>query len=116
MIVESKGTTKQLSSPCTYLKRTKTRGRQLSWDWCWDAVINMAEFPTTASAFLALYEPMILGRVERMFAVTRVERAEDGFMVRETKAWDEEALRRYPWLAEQRNWERQRAWLAELER
>ena len=114
VLVEARGTTRPLRTPPAYLRKTKTRGRQLSWDWCWNATIDLAEFPTTAAAFLALYGPMILGRAERLLVVTQVKRVEDGYSAGETIVWDETALRRYPWLARERDWEQQRRWLRDL--
>ena len=118
LIVESKGTTRKLSSPATYLKTTKTMGRQLSWLWCWNAVISLAENPFTAEAFLALYKPMILGQVERCLAVTRVRQVGvvEGYQIEETRTWGEEELcEKYPWLAEEKDWGKLRVWLGELD-
>ncbi len=60
LICEAKGTTIGEKSPAYYLKKTKKRGRQLSWQWCWNCIIDFAEFPATANVFLELYGPLIL--------------------------------------------------------
>ena len=117
LIVESKGTTRKISSPAAYLKTTKTMGRQLSWSWCWNSVISLAENPFTAGVFMDLYRPMILGQVERCLAVTRVSRVgAEGYQIEETRTWGEEELcGNYSWLAEEKDWGRLRAWLEELD-
>ena len=115
VILEGKGSTRPIRTPASYLKRTKTKGRQLSWDWCWSSAIDLAEHPATAVAFLGLYQGLILGKAERMLAVTKARRVTGGFLAEEVEVWDEARLAQYPWLAEPRDWTRQQEWLADLD-
>ena len=73
LICEAKGSERALSgSPLAYLHHTRHKGRQLTWEWCWKSVVDMADFPTTAQAFLELLGPMLNGEVERLLVVSRV--------------------------------------------
>jgi len=77
-IYEIKGTARELKTPKSYLKRTKHKGRQLSWEWCWMSLVDMAEFPLTASVFLVeLYEPVIHQRVKRKLVIVECSKCQD---------------------------------------
>lgn len=76
-IYEIKGTTRKLRSARSYLKKTRKRGRQLTWKWCWASLVDMAEFPLTASVFLALYEDIIFKRVKRKLSIIECQKEED---------------------------------------
>jgi hypothetical protein len=115
LLCEAKGTTRKIKSPGSYLKRTKTKGRQLSWMWCWASIIDLAEHGPTADAFLTLLHPLILDNtVDRLLAVTRLHREPEGFTIQETRVWDEAALHRYPWIRQPYDWTKHRQWLEEL--
>ena len=115
MICEAKGTSTEFRAAGTYLKVTKTRGRQLSWRWIWGCLVECACDPATAAAFLALYEPVITRRaVTRLLSVSQLTPIGTGFRIEETKVWQERELARYSWLRERPPWTKQRRWLAEL--
>ena len=116
LICEAKGTTLREKSPSYYLKKTKNRGRQLSWKWCWNCLIDFAEFPPTASVFLNLYKPFILGKgVKRILSVTFCQKEENGFSIIYTKIWNENDLTCYNWFKDERDFSKQRKWLKEIE-
>ena len=115
VVLEAKGTTRPFKHPGGYLAKTKHKGRQLSWDWCWSSTVDLAEHPSTAAAFLGLLGPMILGGVERMLLATKVEKVDEGYVVDQTSVWGDRELRRYPWMAQEKDWSRLRGWLGELE-
>lgn len=77
-IYEIKGTTRKLRSPRSYLKKTRNRGRQLTWEWCWASLVDMAEFPLTASVFLVLYKNTINQNIKRKLSIIECEKEEDG--------------------------------------
>jgi len=77
-VYEIKGTTRPLKKAESYLKKTKNKGQQLSWEWCWMSLVDMVEFPYTAPIFLELYKPLIRQQIRRKLAVVECKRCEDG--------------------------------------
>lgn len=61
LLCEAKGSGNPLLAPPAYLPNTKTKGRQFGWQWCWNSLIDMAEHPATAAAFLLLLPPLLEG-------------------------------------------------------
>ena len=72
LICESKGTTHPFKTPREYLKKTKSKGRQLTWKWCWRSLIDMAELGPTANTFLDVLPVFLEGRVKRLLSVTKL--------------------------------------------
>lgn len=100
ILCEAKGSSRPLAaSPLAYLPETKTKGRQLGWQWCWDSLIDMAEHPATAAAFLVLLQPMLEGRIERLLTITRATRENGGWRCAETRVYPEAQLCTYAPLA-----------------
>lgn len=100
ILCEAKGSSRPLAaSPLTYLPETKTKGRQLGWQWCWNSLVDMAEHPATAAAFLVLLQPMLNGRVERLLTITRAARENGGWRCAETRVYPEAQLCTYAPLA-----------------
>lgn len=100
VICEAKGTQAPVTqSPLNYLHRTRHKGRQLSREWCWKSLIDMADYPSTALAFLTLLEPMLDGRYERLMSITHVRRQDRGFTTQERHLYREAGLQEYPPLA-----------------
>lgn len=112
LICEAKGSSRPLVPPLAYLPKTRTRGRQLGWRWCWNALLDMAEHPATAATFLVLLQPLLEGRVERLLAVTRAVPVNDGWRVAETRVYPEAQLRACGPLAKPFPLTRQRAMFA----
>jgi len=100
VICEAKGTQHAIAaSPLPYLRATRHKGRQLSWQWCWGSLVDMADFPTTALAFLCLLEPMLQSRCERLMTITQVERHGQGFRMLARRSHHEPELAQYAPLA-----------------
>lgn len=117
LICEAKGTTIQKQSPSYYLKNTKKRGRQLSWQWCWNCIVDFAEFPATANVFLEIYKSIILNQnVKRLLSVTFCRKINDGYLIQKTRTWDEEELNRYEWFNQKKDFSKQQEWLQQIER
>ena len=104
------------NSPLHYLRRTRAKGRQLSWQWCWQSLVDHALVATTAPAFLALIEPFLDGAVERLLAVTVLTREEAGWRIANTHVWREPELATVPELAAPYELKRQRRWLDAIRR
>jgi hypothetical protein len=116
LICEAKGTTNNIGFPASYLKQTKNKGRQLSWQWVWRSLVDFADSPTASSVFLALYRQMIMEQgIERVFCVTRVEAVAGGFKPAETQVWGEEELAGLAWLRAAKDWEKLRGWVFEMD-
>jgi hypothetical protein len=117
LICEAKRSTIQKRSPSYYLKNTKKRGRQLSWQWCWNCIVDFAEFPATANVFLELYKQIILNRnVKRLLSVSFCQNINKGYIIQNTKIWDESALNCYEWFNQKKDFSKQKKWLQQIER
>lgn len=115
LLCESKGTTVFRGGPLSYLKRTKTYGRQLSWRWCWNRLIYLACYGHTAATFLETLTPFIFGRAQRALIVSEVATIENGYLpTQRHRAWLEPELSRVDGLAERHNHDSQEKWLREL--
>ena len=79
-IYEIKGTTRNLRSPKSYLKKTRNRGRQLTWEWCWASLVDMAEFPLASSVFLELYEHMINQKIKRKLVIVECRKEKEYYL------------------------------------
>lgn len=115
LICEAKGTINPIRSPGIYLKKTRHKGRQLSWHWCWVSLCEFALHGPTARIFLLLFRDILRGRAERCLAVTRLLRRGRNWLVDETKILREDDLLDSGWLAEKPSWSRELQWLSELD-
>ena len=115
LICEAKGTINGIGSPGIYLKETRHKGRQLSWGWCWISLCEFGLHGPTARIFLLLFRDVLLGRVERCLAVTRLLPRGRKFLVNESRILRESELRKWNWLAEKPDWSRELQWLEELD-
>lgn len=115
IICESKGTSlSRIKTPAYYLKKTKHKGRQLSWEWCWASLVDFAETGTTAYIFLELVKPFLSGAVERLLSATLLKRTSNGFKIKETKIWQEPDFQA-PWLTDFQ-FKKQKDWLNQIGR
>jgi len=115
ILCEAKGSSRPLAaSPLAYLPETKTKGRQLGRQWCWNSLVEMADHPATAAAFLVLLQPMLEGRVERLLAIARATRENGGWRCAETRVYPEAQLNTYTPLVVPYPLDKQRAMLAEM--
>lgn len=114
ILCEAKGTTVPLSGPSRYLARTKGKGLQLSWQWCWRSLLDCAFVSTSAPLFLLLLEPFLQGRVERVLSVSLLVRESNGWSLGENRIWQEADLLRLPSLREPYDLSRQREMLDEI--
>ena len=73
-ITEVKGTSKKIQgSPLRYLKTTRTKGRQLSWDWVWRSLTSMAYDASTADGFFRILRGVLEGRADRSLVIVRFD-------------------------------------------
>lgn len=115
ILCEAKGTERPIAdSPLRYLRRTRTKGRQLSWMWCWRSLADCAFTATTAPLFLRLLAPFLNGQVGRLLVVTHLGRGMGGWTIDDARAWREADLSAIPELAAPYDLDRHRRWLAEL--
>ncbi len=115
LLCEAKGTSlAKLRSVCSYLKATKTKGRQLSWQWCWASFVDCAGLASTAPLFLRLLKPFLEGRVQRMLAVTQLKQDAMGCIISATKTWGESELCQFSDLDAPYDLSKQRLWLDEM--
>jgi len=117
LLCEAKGTTNAISYPSSYLKKTKNKGRQLSWLWVWRSLVDFVDSPTASSVFLELYRQMIMEQgIERILCVTRVDEVAGGFRPCETRVWREQELSGLVWLQAAKDWQKLRGWVVEMDK
>lgn len=115
VLCEAKGTAHPIAGgPLSYLRRTRGKGRQLSWEWCWATLVDFACVGSTAPAFLNLLAPFLAGEVDRLLVVTELRPENGGWRIVGSKAWREDDFSSIPELAEAYDLGRQRDWLGEI--
>lgn len=116
-LCEAKGSTRQFQTPISYLKKTRKKGRQLSWEWIWLSLEEFALSGYAAPIFLSLYKRMIKQeRVKRLLAVTQLKPQNNCFLMNETRVWHEEDLVVYPFMSKEYGVSELQGWLQEMER
>ncbi len=74
VIVEVKATSKTINAGLrSHLRSTRTKGRQMTWEWVWRSTVEMACEAGTAAAFLRVVRPLLDGRAERQIHVWSTE-------------------------------------------
>ncbi len=115
LLCEAKGTSGKIKNYPYYLKNTKTKGRQLSREWCWVSFTDCAFQGATAAIFLKLLRPVLDGNYRRLLSVTRLEDCQQGYCAVENRTWEEEEMSCSDWFAKPYNLEKQQRWMAEIE-
>lgn len=115
IICESKGTVSSIKSKREYLAKTKDKGRQLSWKWCWSSICEMALYGPSAKTFLDLYKPYLTNNVERLLSVTSLKKHSQGYVIEKTTVFDETSLQQVDFLAVEKQIEKQYQWLKQIE-
>lgn len=116
IICEAKGTgSKKIKNFSHYLKKTKDKGRQMTWEWCWASLVDFALQAGTAGIFLKLLEPFLEEKVSRLISVTRLARCQGGYVVRESKIWVEEEISAHKPFAEKYDLSKQMKWYREIQ-
>ncbi|NQU47214.1 MAG: hypothetical protein HQ519_01090 [Planctomycetes bacterium] len=117
LLWEVKGTTRPISGGFrTYLRNTKTLGRQLSWQWCWNRLILLACHTTSSEVFLKMVKPFIKGKVERRLVVSFAEKMGNGYVpIGRYKVWTEPDFSTAEEMKDTHNRKEQEYWLMELE-
>lgn len=115
VLCEAKGGGGGKMTPASLLGRTKSKGRQLSWCWCWNSLVDVATLGTAAPLFVLLFQAFLDGRVRRLLSLSLLEERADGWRISQTRIWGEDDLvAAVPTLGEPHDLTRHRAWLAEL--
>jgi len=93
IICEAKGTSAIAKSASYYLRKTKTKGRQLSWEWIWSSLIDAAEDGRSAAAFLTLYSSIIRQQnIGRLLSISALSDSQDGYTIKTTSVVNESDL------------------------
>lgn len=92
LLCESKGTTRPHRSARSYLRKTKTKGRQLDSTWCWRSFWPLSQNTHSARVFLEHVRSVAMGRYERVLCVTQVRKKDRGYELGESRVWDEREL------------------------
>lgn len=115
VIYEAKATARPIAkSAGRYLRKTRHKGRQLGWEWCWSTLTECACLGASAYVFLALVRPMIEGRCDRRLLVSRCQWDGADWDSCEIRVFNEDEL--MPADREPFDFVKQRAWLKEIDR
>lgn len=96
IFIEIKGTSRKIASPLSYLKRTKRKGRQLSWEWLYRSLEEAAHSMASSTLYLYCLPHLVHSTVERWLVISRSE-VEDGRRVnKEVKVYKEDKLSGIP--------------------
>lgn len=93
IFVELKGTSRPINKPLSYLKKTKTKGRQLSWEWIFKSLLNVHKAMAASSVFLYCLEAVLTGKAERWLVITKSVKQSDIWINQEVKAYDDQDIR-----------------------
>ncbi|MBF0378485.1 MAG: hypothetical protein HQK72_13540 [Desulfamplus sp.] len=115
VICEAKGSSlPKIKSFSSYLKKTKNKGRQLSYEWCWASLIDYAFQASTSGIFIKLVEPIIMKKIKRLLCVSLLNKTIYGYTVRETKVWREAEMNEKAWFKESYDLAKQLDWYKEI--
>lgn len=115
IICEAKGTAQNnFTSYSSYLKMTKNKGYQLSWEWCWNSLVDISLSGPTAHVFLKILRPFLYGKVKRLLCVTHLSNKKKNYIIENTAAWNEDELNKNPKLNEIYDLSKQRKWFEEI--
>ncbi len=116
LFCEAKGTMRPLKSPISYLRKTKNKGRQLSWEWCWNSLCEFAEFPVTANAFLHVVGPFVRNvDIERLLVITLCFKHKAGYSIDKSVLFYEVDLDHYEWLKQKAIFSDLEKWKSQLD-
>ncbi len=87
-ICEAKGTTTNKKILSYFLRNTKTKGRQMSWDWIWRSLIEFAEDSLNSKVFLCLYRNVIYQKnIRRLIGVSYLKKTNKHFIIESTSLY-----------------------------
>lgn len=115
LLCEAKGTTGPWCPAGTYLRHTRRKGRQLSWQWCWASLIEFAFRGPTARLFLTTFREFLRGEADRALVINKTRAHGTGFLVIETRAIGESVVRAVPMLDAAPDRQRWLSWLQQLD-
>lgn len=92
IVVELKGTSRPIRSALSYLKRTKTKGRQMSWEWIFRSLLGVHKAMASSAVFLHFLEPFFAQKIKRWLVITRSVKEQGHWSNKEIKIYDEEVL------------------------
>ncbi len=92
-ICEAKGTTTNKKRLSYFLRNTKTKGRQMSWNWIWRSLIEFAEDPFNSKVFLYLYRNVIYQKnIRRLIGVSYLKKEDNLFIIENTNLYYEKDI------------------------
>ena len=93
LIYEAKATGRPIAKSCNrYLRKTRHKGRQLSWRWCWATLTECACLGASAYAFLKLARPIIERQCDRRLLVSRCAWEGAEWRTEEIRVFEEQEL------------------------
>ena len=117
IICEAKGSSlSKIKSFPGYLKKTKKKGRQLSYEWCWASLTDYAFQASTAGIFLKLLEPTIIKKIKRLLCVSLLKETTSGYAIRDIKVWKEEEMNKKAWFKKPYDLSKQLDWYQEIQK
>ncbi|MFA0964461.1 hypothetical protein AB9P05_21825 [Roseivirga sp. BDSF3-8] len=90
IFIEIKGTSRKIASPLSYLKRTKRKGRQLSWEWLYRSLEEAAHSMASSALYLYCLPHLVHSTVERWLVISRSEVEAGRRVNKEVKVYKED--------------------------
>ena len=94
---------------------TRRKGRQLSWRWCWESLVEFSRYGATALLFLECFQDVLLGRCERVLSVSHLQGKDRRYTLLRTHTFVESDVNRIHGLAERLDTSQWINWLKVLE-
>jgi hypothetical protein len=114
IICEAKGTTSKKKYISSFLKKTKTKGRQMSWDWIWKSIVNFADDSRNSIVFLHIYENVIkLENISRLVSISSLKKIRNKYTIQETKFYKDEDIKHLKGISSFTNQEKLKDWLTQ---
>ncbi|SDW81454.1 hypothetical protein SAMN05444411_102231 [Lutibacter oricola] len=117
IVCEAKGTTSKKTYVSKFLRKTKTKGRQMSWDWIWRSLVEFAEDSRNAIVFLEIYENVIKQEnITRLISISTLEKINQKFSILETRFYNDFQIKHLKGMQDYSNQKTLIKWLLEIKK
>lgn len=113
---EAKGSIVKSINLSKFLRKTKTKGRQMSWQWIWGSLVEFAEDSRNANVFLENYRNIIrMEDIERKTFISKLEKIKDKYAIQYTVEYGENEISKLAYMNEFPKSQILKKWLYEIE-
>jgi hypothetical protein len=113
---EAKGTIVKNINLSKFLRKTKTKGRQMSWQWIWSSLVDFAEDSRNANVFLENYRNIIrMEDIERKIFISKLEKIKGKYAIQYTMEYGENEISKLRYMNEFPKSQILNKWLDDIE-